>query len=87
MPTGTTELRIQEITKVLKEQVCDVADKKFLPRHLDLTQSKTKDSSSTNLIEITRGEITANTLLPREQEKQSEYKPLTLTFFFPTNFL
>ncbi|CAO3700451.1 unnamed protein product [Rhizopus stolonifer] len=72
MPTGTTELRIQEITKVLKEQVCDVPDKKFLPRHLDLTQPKTKDSSSTNSIEITRGEITANTLLPREQEKQNE---------------
>ncbi|KAG1646621.1 hypothetical protein G6F44_000637 [Rhizopus delemar] len=76
MSTGATELRLEEITKVLKEQINDIPERQFIPRPLNKLSLDDKrqnlGNSNANLIEIRVGEITANTLTPREQEKENE---------------
>lgn len=90
MSTGATELRLEEITKVLKEQINDIPERQFIPRPLNKLSLDDKrqnlGNSNANLIEIRVGEITANTLTPREQEKESEFVFFILFFLTRSYF-
>jgi hypothetical protein len=91
MSTGATELRLEEITKVLKEQINGIPERQFIPRPLNKLSLDDKrqnlGNSNANLIEIRVGEITANTLTPREQEKESKFAFLYVFFLHEATFI
>ncbi|KAI9281583.1 hypothetical protein BY458DRAFT_552866 [Sporodiniella umbellata] len=87
MPAEVTDFKIKEITQVLKEQVCDTPENRFLPRHIDLNPTKAPDSSSANVISIKKENVELSTLSPREQEKQNETALKGMDFLLNNEFM
>ncbi|GAA5795676.1 hypothetical protein HPULCUR_001038 [Helicostylum pulchrum] len=89
-----SEQKIEEITNVLKKVVGissedrELNKKKFIP-HPPSEDSRRIDpgKSAANLIEITKGDVVLNTLLPREQERADEAVIKGLEHLFDNEFM
>jgi hypothetical protein len=76
-----SEQKIEEITNILKDEIklssrTEIDKTKFLPKQPTEEELAKKrrdpEKSGANLIQIVKGDITANTLTPREQEKEGK---------------
>ncbi|KAI9476175.1 MAG: hypothetical protein EXX96DRAFT_290639 [Benjaminiella poitrasii] len=88
-----TEQRIEEITDVLKQVNLSSIDRellngKFIPK-LHARESKAADlkKASANLIRIQKGDVTLNSMTPREQEKEDELVIKGLDHLFDNRFM